>query len=75
VIFGIVLCFAAGAAMEEYFAWKKRERRECGVSLGLVAVGVLFAVLIYLDLSERIYPLGILDRLFRPLMEWMYDSL
>jgi drug/metabolite transporter (DMT)-like permease len=75
VIFGIVLCFAAGAAMQGYFAFKKRELRECGVLLGLVAVGVLFAALYYADANERIYPLGVLNRLFRPLTEWMYDAL
>jgi drug/metabolite transporter (DMT)-like permease len=75
VIFGIVLCFAAGAAMQGYFAWKKRQLRECGVSLALVAAGVLFAFLFYLDANERIYPLGVLERLFRPLTEWIYDIL
>jgi drug/metabolite transporter (DMT)-like permease len=75
VIFGIVLCFAAGAAMQGYFALKRRELRECGVSAGLVAAGVVFAALYYLDANERIYPLGFLERLFRPLTDWIYDAL
>ncbi len=75
MIFGIVLFFAAGAAVEGYFSWKNKERRELGVSLGLVAAGVLFAALYYTGASERIYPLGILERLFRPFTEWLYDSL
>lgn len=72
---GIVLCFAAGAAIQGYFAWKKRERRECGVLLGLVAVGVLFAALYSVGVHQRIYPLETFERLFRPLTEWIYDAL
>jgi hypothetical protein len=75
VMFGIVLCFAVGAAIEGYYALKKREWRECGVLLGLVAAGVLFAALNYVDANEQIYPLGGLERLFRPLTEWVYDAL
>ncbi|OUM87625.1 MAG: hypothetical protein BAA01_04970 [Bacillus thermozeamaize] len=72
---GIVLCYAAGAAMQGYFAWKKGEKRECVVLLGLVAVGVLFATLYYTGANQRIYPLEILERLFRPLTEWIYVAL
>lgn len=75
MIVGIVLCFAAGAAMQGYFAWKKRELRECGVLLGLVAVGVLFAALYSVGANQQIYPLETFEQLFRPLTEWIYDAL
>ena len=63
------------AVLQGAAAWKRRERREGLLSVGMAAVGSVLAVLYHLDKNESFYALGVLERLFHPLTEWIYQIL